>query len=141
VVELGMLCAQAGFDVAQALATGELRKCHGQILVEAAEALELVLAAIARATQRRKLCSGRWPMTCAKTRLPEYISPLHLGCGGRVGETPGPIQVGDRLKSRKPSRVQCVKPRQAINTRTPVIRNPFLGRQWGPNLQITTLAP
>jgi hypothetical protein len=48
VVELGMLCAQAGFDVAQALATGELRKCHGQILVEAAEALELVLAAIAR---------------------------------------------------------------------------------------------
>jgi len=48
VVELGMLGAQAGFDVAQALAIGELRKGHAQILVETAEALELVLAAIAR---------------------------------------------------------------------------------------------
>jgi gluconate kinase len=40
------LGAQAGFDVAQALAVRELREGHAQILVEAGEALDLVFASV-----------------------------------------------------------------------------------------------
>ena len=47
-VELGGLRPQARFDVAQALAIGQLRKCHAQILIETGEALDLVLALVAR---------------------------------------------------------------------------------------------
>jgi hypothetical protein len=45
-VELGAVCSQAGFDIAQALSPCELRKCHAQILVETREALDLVLAVV-----------------------------------------------------------------------------------------------
>jgi hypothetical protein len=48
VVQLGALRPQAGFDVAQALAVGQLREGHAEILVEAAELLDPVVAVIAR---------------------------------------------------------------------------------------------
>ena len=47
VVELGVLGAQTGLDVAQALAVGELGEGHAQVLIEAGKALHLVMAAIA----------------------------------------------------------------------------------------------
>ena len=47
VVELGVLGAQTGLDVAQALAVGELGEGHAQILIETGKALHLVMAAIA----------------------------------------------------------------------------------------------
>ncbi len=47
VVELVPLCAQTGLNVAQTFAIGELRKRHAQILVQAGEGLDLVVAAIA----------------------------------------------------------------------------------------------
>ena len=48
VIELGLLRAQARFDVAQALAISQLREGHAEKLVEARERLDLVLAATAR---------------------------------------------------------------------------------------------
>jgi hypothetical protein len=47
VVELGVLGAQAGLDVAQALAVAELGEGHAQVLIETGKALHLVMAAIA----------------------------------------------------------------------------------------------
>src|SRR5262245_12090618 len=47
-IELRLVCPQAGFDIAQALSPCELRECHAQILIETREALDLVLAVVAR---------------------------------------------------------------------------------------------
>ena len=47
VIELGALRPQAGLDVAQALAVGQLGEGHAEILIEAGKALDLVVAAIA----------------------------------------------------------------------------------------------
>ena len=47
VVELRLLSPQAGFDIAQALPVGELRECHGQILVPAGEILRVAVSAVA----------------------------------------------------------------------------------------------
>ena len=47
VVELGVLGAQAGLDVAQALAIGQLREGHAQIPIEAGEASQPAIAAVA----------------------------------------------------------------------------------------------
>ena len=47
VIELGVLRAQTGFDVAQALAIGQLREGHAQELIQAGERLDLPLARIA----------------------------------------------------------------------------------------------
>jgi hypothetical protein len=46
VVELGVLGAQTGLDVAQALAIGELGEGHAAVLVETTEALDPMLAPI-----------------------------------------------------------------------------------------------
>jgi len=55
VVQLARLCAQARFDVAQALAIGQLGKGHAEILLEAGKALELVLSTTASdATAKRR---------------------------------------------------------------------------------------
>lgn len=55
VVQLARLGSQTRFDVAQALAIGQLGKGHAKILIEAGKALDLVLAAIARhATAKRR---------------------------------------------------------------------------------------
>lgn len=53
-IELAALRSRAGFDVAQALAIGQLREGHAQVLIEAREALDLVLGLVARdaATKR-----------------------------------------------------------------------------------------
>jgi hypothetical protein len=45
-IELRTMGSQASFDVAQALSPCELRERHAQILVEAGEVLDLVLAAV-----------------------------------------------------------------------------------------------
>lgn len=47
VIELGALHTQTRFDVAQALAIGQLREGHAEVLVETRESLDLVLAGIA----------------------------------------------------------------------------------------------
>jgi len=46
VIKLGVLGAQAGFDVAQALAKGQLCKRHAQKLVQTREQLDLAFASI-----------------------------------------------------------------------------------------------
>ncbi len=46
VIELGVLGAQTGLDVAQALAVGELGEGHAQVLIEAGKALDPMLAPI-----------------------------------------------------------------------------------------------
>jgi hypothetical protein len=53
---LDVIAVQARFDVAQTLAIGQLRERHRQILIEARERFDLVLAVVTRhtATKRRK---------------------------------------------------------------------------------------
>lgn len=46
VVELALLRPQAGLDIAQAVAVGELRERHAQELVETREALDFVMPAV-----------------------------------------------------------------------------------------------
>jgi len=46
VVKLALLGAQAGFDIPQTFAVGKLCKCHAEVLIEAGEAFDLVVAAI-----------------------------------------------------------------------------------------------
>ena len=50
------MSSQASFDVAQALSPCELREPHAQILVEAGEVLDLVLAAV---LSDERLCRQR----------------------------------------------------------------------------------
>ena len=45
-IELRTVCSQAGLNVAQTLAPGELRERHAPILVETGETLDLVLAIV-----------------------------------------------------------------------------------------------
>src|SRR6516164_3600488 len=53
-VELCGLCTKAGFNIAQALAPGQLRECEAQILIEARKPLDPALAVVARhATTKR----------------------------------------------------------------------------------------
>src|ERR1700743_287873 len=40
------MCAQADFDVAQALAPGELGEGHAQVLIQAGEALDVTIPAV-----------------------------------------------------------------------------------------------
>lgn len=82
VIELGRLSAQSGFDVA-GLLVGQLRKGHAQVLVEAVELLDLVLAVVSSnaATKggqrqvRHDLCKNEFacvhkhtPQSCWKNR-------------------------------------------------------------------------
>jgi hypothetical protein len=46
-IELGGLRSQTRFDVAQALAKGELRKGHAQVVLQAAERLDLEMTTVA----------------------------------------------------------------------------------------------
>jgi hypothetical protein len=48
VVELALLSPQAGFDIAQALAIGELSERHAEILIEATERFHMPVALVAR---------------------------------------------------------------------------------------------
>jgi hypothetical protein len=50
VIELGVLGAQAGLDVAQALAVAELGEGHAEVLIETGKALDPTLASIAANT-------------------------------------------------------------------------------------------
>src|SRR6516162_5788169 len=53
-VELRGLRTKAGFNIAQALAPGQLRECEAQILIEARKPLDPALAVVARhATTKR----------------------------------------------------------------------------------------
>jgi len=54
VVELIRLSTQTRLDIAQALAVGQLREGHAQILIDTGERLDLVFSAVARnATTKR----------------------------------------------------------------------------------------
>ena len=46
-VKFGLKRSKAGFDVSQALATGQLGKGHAEKLIQTGEALHLVLAPVA----------------------------------------------------------------------------------------------
>jgi len=46
VIELALLCPQTGFDVPQALAVGQLSEGHAEILLEAGELFDLVVAVV-----------------------------------------------------------------------------------------------
>ena len=74
VIELARLRTQTRFDVAQALAIGQLRKRQAQILIEAGESLDLVLARRSARRSDETSCSGRCCMICANTSLPMFIS-------------------------------------------------------------------
>ena len=47
-IELALLRLQARFDVAQALAISKVRECHTQVLIQARERFDFVLAPVAR---------------------------------------------------------------------------------------------
>lgn len=55
VVQPGLHGTQAGLDVAEALAVGQLGECQGEELVHAGEALDFALAGIARDTAMKRL--------------------------------------------------------------------------------------
>jgi hypothetical protein len=50
VIELGGLRAQTGFDIAQALAKGQLCKRHRQVLIQTSETLDFVMSTVTRYT-------------------------------------------------------------------------------------------
>lgn len=54
-VELAMLGAQTGFDVAQALAVSQLCKCHREVLIETTERLGVTFALVTRHTAPKRL--------------------------------------------------------------------------------------
>ena len=59
VIELALLRSQARFDVAQALAIGQLRERHAEVLIETRECFDFVLAPATRdATTKRR----QWQM-------------------------------------------------------------------------------
>jgi len=68
-VALGVLGAQTGLDVAQALAIAELGEGRAQIVIETGKALHLVMAAIALDTAPEAM-KGRWSISCAKRSCP-----------------------------------------------------------------------
>jgi hypothetical protein len=48
VIELGGLRPQTGFDIAQALAKGQLCKRHRQVLIQTSETLDFVMSTVTR---------------------------------------------------------------------------------------------
>ena len=75
VIELVALRAQARFDVAQALAVGQLGERHAQKLIEAGEALDLVLAAIRRHTTAK--CRQRQMLRDLREHQLAYVHVRH----------------------------------------------------------------
>jgi len=88
VVELGGLAAQTGFDVAQALAVGQLRERHTQKLVETSEVFDLVLSVVtsdtsAESGQRQvrhhlrkyKFARVHWQSSQSGWKYPECYEP------------------------------------------------------------------
>jgi len=72
-IELGGLCAETGFDVAQTLAIGQLGKGHGAELLGATEAAHPVVTAIT-ATLRANEVQGRKSINCANNNLPAFTA-------------------------------------------------------------------
>ena len=75
VVELGLLCTQARFDVAQALPISQLGERHAKILIETRESFDFVGSAVTCHTttkcgQRQMLCDlGKYQRTCVHPHL------------------------------------------------------------------------
>src|SRR5690606_8064942 len=61
------------FDIAQTFPERQVREDHGQKVLEAREALDLMLAVV-RATQSRKVVSGRWAVNCTSTNFPTFMA-------------------------------------------------------------------
>ena len=121
VIELRALRPQARLDVAQALAIGQLRERHRQVLVEAGEPLDLVLAANSARRSDGTSSSGRCSITCANTNLPSFIaSPAGPSAAGRiVGRgSRGEVQIDTRAKVRFRIALQALIVAAAINVGT-----------------------
>jgi len=87
-VEFGGLTAQTGFDVAQALAVGQLRKRHAHKLVETGEMLDLVFSVVADDTtaesgqrqvrhhlRKNKFARVHWQSSPSGWKYPECYEP------------------------------------------------------------------
>jgi hypothetical protein len=73
VVKLAGLSRQTHFDIAQALAVGQLREGHDAKLLRATEATRPVVAAVS-IDMRWKVFHGRKSMACANRVLPRYMT-------------------------------------------------------------------
>ena len=72
-IQLRWLCAEACFDIAQALAIRYLRERHDAKLFAATETSDANIAAIAR-TIRSKLVHGTKSMTCENSVRPKFTA-------------------------------------------------------------------
>jgi hypothetical protein len=82
VIELGWLCAQAGFDVAQTFPVSKLGKRHAQELIEAAEAADVEIAAILRDQPAKGV------PRCVLHHLREHeLASVHRYLPGESGKT------------------------------------------------------
>ena len=80
-VEFGLLCAQTGFDVAQALSIGQLREGHAQELIQTRERLHLKFALIARHTTA-KCAQRQMPHQLRKYQVARFIMPPRVALAG-----------------------------------------------------------
>ena len=82
VIKLRRLCAQAGFDVAQALPVGKLGEGHAQELIETIEAADVEIAAILRDQ------SAKGVPRCVLHDLREHeLASVHRHLPGESGKT------------------------------------------------------
>ncbi len=72
VIQVRLLQAQTGFDVAQTFAPSELREAETEKLIRKGETLDVVIASVALDTPA-KLDSGRKSITCAKIVRPDFM--------------------------------------------------------------------
>ena len=82
VIELGRLCAEAGFDVAQTLPVGKLGEGHAQELIETAEAADVEIAVILRDQ------AAKGVPRCVLHHLREHVlASVHRYLPGESGKT------------------------------------------------------
>jgi hypothetical protein len=110
VVQLAAHGAQAGFDVAQALAVGQLRKGHGQILVAARKASMARISAIAL-NALLELAGGEVIQELGEDGL-SGIHPSLSAIGAIEGQSrpaldPAAFNFKSKNKSYKLSRLLC----------------------------------
>src|SRR5438552_3400441 len=104
--------------MSQALAKRELCEGHAQILIEARETLDLVLAVV--------LGGGTWStanvcVSCAKTSLPWFIGDPWDGSHRRVADTTIDVQIETRGKHELLVPLQRLTNGNSLNVRTVVV--------------------
>src|SRR5215471_7198520 len=122
-VELRGLHTKAGFNIAQALAPGQLRECEAQILIEARKPLDPALAVVSRhATTKR--CQRQVLHKLGK----DIVALMHgdtLAAGGphRCAAFPFTIEIETAPKSLFFPKFQHVSVGPTSNVGTAVERN------------------